>query len=94
MNYLGALLVVSLVGLGACAAGLQAKIVADGQLFCAKASADGPLVVALANASGAPVIVTGMTAEAVAANCAIIAAIPVAPPVNPAAAPVVAVALK
>lgn len=92
MNYLGAVLLASLVGLTACAAALQARVVAEGQLFCAKASATGPLVVALANAAGAPVIVTGMTAQSVTANCAIISAIPVSPPVNPADAPVVAVA--
>jgi hypothetical protein len=69
------------------------QLVANGQLYCAKTSADGPLIVALADALGAPVIVTGLAANVVAADCAAIDAIPVTPPANPAAAPVVAVAL-
>ena len=69
------------------------RIVVDGQLFCATATAAGPLVVALANASGAPVIVTGAAAADVAAACRVIGAIPVSPPPNPAAAPVVAAVL-
>lgn len=69
------------------------KVVADGQLFCAKATVQGPVVVALADALGAPVIATGAAAAVVAADCAAIGAIPVAPPASPAVAPVVAVVL-
>jgi hypothetical protein len=69
------------------------KAVAAGQLFCAKATALGPIVVALATAAGAPVIVTGAASADVAAACAVIGAIPVAPPVNAAEAPVVAAAV-
>jgi hypothetical protein len=68
------------------------RVVVAGQLFCAKATQTGPLVVALADALGAPVVVTGRTAAAVSDACAIIGAIPVTPPRNPADAPVVAVA--
>jgi hypothetical protein len=77
----------------ACTPAQQQRAVVDGQLFCAVATANGPLIVALADAAGAPIVVTGMTSQAVAAACAIIAAIPVIPPADPAAAPVVAVAL-
>jgi hypothetical protein len=76
-----------------CTAAQQQRDVAAGQLFCVKATVDGPLVVALADAAGAPVIVTGLAANIVANDCAAINAIPVTPPANPAAAPVVAVAL-
>jgi predicted ATPase len=68
----------------------EARVVADGQLFCAKATADGPLVVALATAVGAPVIATGAASALVAAECAAIGGIPVSPPAVPASAPVVA----
>ncbi len=66
------------------------RVVAEGQLYCAIATVNGPLVVALANAAGAPVTVTGKAASAVAADCAVIGAIPTVPPPVPAAAPVVA----
>ncbi len=85
------------LSLGACsvaqlqtAQAVEQRAVADGQLFCGKTTADGPLVVALATAAGAPVVVTGAASSAVAAACAVIGALPVAPPANPAAAPVVA----
>ena len=81
------------VWLAACSPAQQARIVADGQLFCAQATATGPLVVALADASGAPIVVTGMASATVAADCALINAIPVTQPPAPAAAPVVAVAV-
>jgi hypothetical protein len=81
---------VALIAMGGCS---TSRIVADGQLFCAKAMPDAPLVVALADALGAPVIVTGLAANVVAADCAAIGAIPVSPPPVPAAAPVVAVKL-
>jgi hypothetical protein len=68
------------------------RAVVAGQLFCAKATQTGPLVVALADALGVPVVVTGRTASAVADACALIGAIPVTPPSNPAGAPVVVVA--
>jgi hypothetical protein len=79
--------------LAACSPAQQARAVADGQLFCAKATTTGPLVVALADAAGAPVIVTGLSSDVVAAACRRISAIPVSPPADPAAAPVVAVAV-
>jgi hypothetical protein len=77
--------------LAACSPAQQTKAVVDGQMFCAKATATGPLVVAIADASGVPVSVIGMTSAAVQGVCATIAAIPVTPPVDPGAAPVVAV---
>ncbi len=85
------------LSLSACTTAQQAatsKAVADGQLFCAKATGAGPLVVALANADGAPVTVTGAASADVAAACQVIGAIPVSPPANPAAAPVVAASVK
>ena len=69
-----------------------ANVVKDGQLFCAMETTTGPLTVALANAAGAPVKVTGQASADVAAACALINAIPVSPPANPAAAPVVSTA--
>lgn len=77
--------------LAACSPTQQSKALAEGQLFCAEATATGPLVVAIADASGVPVSVIGMTSAAVRGVCATIAAIPVTPPPDPAAAPVVAV---
>ena len=82
--------------LSGCTAAQQStatKIVADGQLFCATLMPAGPLVVALANAAGAPVTVTGKTSSVVSEACAVIGGIPVAPPANPASAPVVAAAV-
>lgn len=66
------------------------NMVANGQLFCAMQTATGPLVVALADAAGTPVTATNKGASVVQAACAVIGAIPVAPPANPAQAPVVA----
>ena len=71
-------------------ANVSADLVKGGAAFCAVATQNGPLVVALANAAGAPVSVTGQTATAVAAGCALINAIPVAPPASVGAVPVVA----
>jgi len=94
-----AMLILAVAGLSlaACAAptsaGVQTteqKAVVAGQLFCAQATATGPLVVALADAAGAPVVVTGAASATVAAACAAIGAIPVMPPANAPAAPVVA----
>ena len=79
--------------LAACTPAQQSKALADGQLFCALATAQGPLVVAIADVAGAPVSVIGMTKAAVDGVCAQLAAVPVTPPANPTAAPVVAVAL-
>jgi hypothetical protein len=79
--------------LAGCTSAQNARIVADGQLYCAKATVTGPLVVAIADAAGAPVIVTGLASGLVSDICATIGAIPVVPPANPAAAPVVAVAV-
>lgn len=67
-----------------------ANVVAQGQLFCAYQSALGPLVVALANDAGAGVSVIGQSSKAVADACALINAIPVVPPADPAKAPIVA----
>jgi hypothetical protein len=72
-----ALIVISLIALGACTASQNqqvAQVVVDGQLFCAKATVAGPLVVALADMAGAPVTVTDKTANAVATACAVVAA--------------------
>jgi hypothetical protein len=79
--------------LAGCSSATTTTAVADGQLFCAEATATGPLVVALANTSGVPVTVTGKASAEVAAACAVINAIPVMPPANPAAAPMVAAAV-
>lgn len=68
-----------------------AALVAKGALFCAKAQGiDGTITVMLANAAGVPVSVTGQASSDVAAACKLINAIPVVPPANPGAAPVVA----
>lgn len=67
-----------------------AAIVTQGGLFCQKANASGPLVVALANIYGAPVSVVNQTAASVATACALVGGVPVAPPVDPASAVVVA----
>ena len=66
-----------------------ATLVTKGGLFCAKATAGAPLVVALANLYGAPVSVVNQSADAVAAACALVGGVPVAPPADPAAAVVV-----
>lgn len=62
--------------------------VQKGALFCQKAQASGPLVVALANIYGAPVTVVNQTSQAVADACALVGAVPVAPPADPAVVPV------
>ena len=80
----------SMLALAACNAATTQQTVAAGQLFCATATATGPLVVALAALNGAPVIVTNKAQAEVQAACALIGAIPVSPPANPAQAPVVA----
>jgi len=77
--------------LSACTPDAQRRIVVDGQLFCALATQAGPLVVAVADVTGTPVVVTGMAPATVAAICGSLAAIPVVPPPDPEAAPVVAV---
>lgn len=83
-------LILAVLLLAGCGTASTNKTVVAGQLFCAKAQAAGPLVVALADAAGAPVVVTGQAAGTVAAACAVIGAIPVTPPADPASAPVVA----
>jgi hypothetical protein len=98
------LILVAALGLSACTTQQLATVqtaantaVADGQLFCSRATPYGPLVVALADATasavGAPgaISVIGKTSDYVARTCAVIGAIPVVPPANPAATPVVAV---
>lgn len=77
--------------LSACTPEAQQRVVTEGELYCALATRAGPLVVAIADATGTPVIVTGLTQAAVAGICASLAAVPVVPPPDPAAAPVVAV---
>jgi hypothetical protein len=66
-----------------------AKLVTAGALFCKQASTDAPLVVVLANLSGVPVSVTDASSDVVAAACNGIAAVPVAPPADVTAIPVV-----
>ena len=78
------------MGLVSCTPAEHATAVVGGQLFCARATPAGPLVVALADAAGVPVAVSGLASDLVAADCALISAIPVTPPANPAAAPTVA----
>lgn len=66
------------------------SLVTSGALFCKQyVQTSSPLIVALANLAGAPVSVTGMAADDVAKACAVIAGVPVAPPVDPASVPVV-----
>ena len=68
------------------------NVVASGQLFCGVASAAGPLVVAIVNAADSKAVtVTDKTSAVVAATCKVIGGLPVIPPSNPAAAPVVAI---
>ncbi len=69
--------------------GTLATIVTDGQLFCAQRGA----VVALADLAGAPVIAEGASSAYVAAACAVIGAVPVAPPATGTTVPVVAAAV-
>lgn len=88
--YLSALALVAVAGCTAQQLTSASTAVKTGQLFCAKATANGPLVVALANAAGVGVVVTNQASKDVATACALIAAIPVTPPANPAAAPLVA----
>ena len=88
-RYLPAIALLALAGCSTTTTPVSNAVV-DGQLFCAEATATGPLVVALADASGVPVTVTGKASTVVSDACAVIGAIPVAPPANPAAAPVVA----
>lgn len=67
-----------------------ASLVTKGALFCEQyVATSSPLVVALANIAGAPVSVTGMASDDVAKACAVIAGVPVAPPVDPESVPVV-----
>lgn len=67
-----------------------ASLVTKGNLFCQQKVVTGaPLIVALANLYGAPVSVVNQTAADVATACALVGGIPVAPPVDPASAPVV-----
>jgi hypothetical protein len=77
-----------------CTPAEKQRAVADGQLFCRAATADGPVVVALADELGAPVIVTGLAAKTVAADCAAICAVPVPPPDSPGAAKTVSARLS
>lgn len=71
---------------------LKQKAVVEGQLFCAKAmGTTGTVTVALATALGVPITVIGVAADVVKEACAKIDAMPVSPPADPAAAPVVAV---
>lgn len=88
------LLVLLALSLGACQSGTvtPASVLASGQLFCAYETALGPLTVALANDAGVGVTVIGQSSKAVADACALINAIPVMPPANPAQAPVKATA--
>lgn len=81
----------AVVLLAGCDEEQKQRVVAHGQLFCGVATAAGPLVVAVADAAGTPIVVTGVASNVVAAICGAIKGIPVTPPVNQAAAPVVAV---
>jgi hypothetical protein len=81
---------VTLAGVAAANNTTVDQVVAKGALFCATKGPLVPLVVALANAAGAPVSVTGQASADVAAACAAIQAVPVAPPAHPEAAPVMA----
>lgn len=92
-------LIFAALALGACTPAQLAQInattqtaIVDGQLFCAKATTAGPIVVAIINTLDAKAVtVTNKAASYVASVCATINAIPVSPPANIAAAPVVAV---
>lgn len=87
---MGVMLLLGLVGL--LVAGCSATQVASGQLYCAKIVSGLPMIVGLADLAGAPIVATGQAASIVTAECAIVQGIPVSPPANPAAAPVVAIA--
>lgn len=80
--------------IGGCNEETKRRVVAQGQLFCGVATSAGPLIVAVADTAGAPIIVTGMASNVVAAVCGMLKGIPVTPPVDQAAAPVVAVPLE
>lgn len=61
----------------------------EGAALCQLASVTNTAVVALANSVGVPVKVTDATSKDVALACALVAAIPVAPPVDTSHIPVV-----
>lgn len=77
----------ALLALSGCTAAQIQSAATTGQLFCQTSQA----VVAIVDTTGKPVSVIGQTAQAVAALCAAVDAIPVSPPASPAAAPQVAV---
>ncbi len=87
------------LALAACTPATQTRIdaalntaVTGSQAFCARAAVLGPPVVALVDAATAKAWeVTGKTAAAVAAACAVVNGIPVVPPGDPTAVPAVAV---
>jgi hypothetical protein len=81
------LAVAALLALSACTAAQVQSAVTTSQLFCQTSQA----VVAIVDTTGKPVSVIGQTAQAVAAICAAVNAVPVSPPASPAAAPVVSV---
>jgi hypothetical protein len=69
--------------------GTAATVVTDGQLFCSNQGA----IVALANLAGQPVIAKDASSAYVTMACAVINAIPVAPPAAGTAVPTVAAAV-
>ena len=70
-----------------------AALVAQGALFCQalNSTGAGTSVFALANAEGAPVSVTNQASAVVAQTCAVLGAMPVAPPAAAASVPLVPV---
>lgn len=92
--FVAALVLALIVELAGCTPAQQQRAVVDGQLFCGFVTPAGlNMTVGIANAAGGPVVVNGLGADVVASYCAAIDGVPVVPPVNPAAAPVVAVAV-
>lgn len=77
--------VATLGGLAAARNTTANNLVTQGQLFCKTSSG----IVALLDAFAKTTSVIGLASEVVYAACATIAAIPVAPPANPAVVPVV-----
>jgi len=80
-------------GLTPQAANIVNTVIADGQLFCAFASGPAAVVAVVNSADKSAVTVTGKAEDVVAAACPIVnglKGLPVSPPANPTAVPVVA----
>jgi hypothetical protein len=67
------------------------RVVAEGQLVCARATAAGAVLVAAADANGAPIKATGAAQATLAAICAEVQGVAISPPPAGTQVPVVTV---